>query len=730
MQLPMLVLWLVLLTLGGVVDCHAADSLLGPVEELSVLDGFATNSSGLWTAKSGGNVDFKLAFGRAIPGVVDSALEIDFAKKNPGETAPGQNWFALQRQLPPGSLGQNEDGIRLLMGAPAGGQWWIRVELRVGGETYQHVIEPIYPPRATTEHLVPFAEFSSAGHPLTREKASRVDGLGFSLSANGPSIYLEKITTYRQQAYYSWLKLETTHATNNIFEPGQQVLASLTPGGAVPGSAKAFRYEVTDFFQQVAMAGKRALAGTASYQMDLTPKKSGFYEVRAYWLNAAGKDIENRSCLLSEGTLPPGLQTFAVMPRTVAQNIESFKANGTNAFFGLHGDFMGLADLMGLSWRLDYTRWGFLEPNRPDRSKGVAPWAAESLAHEPARPPYQLAILPLCGNFAPPDWARNKSAKATPYANWEDYAAMLRDYVAVKKHLYPHMKPRIYGVAWEVNLNMPPDNFWPPYTPADVVELHRRTCETIKQADPDAIMLGPCSSNLSPDWFEALFKAGVLEYVDGIETHGYSNGTFFPEDNDYPGKLEKLRQLMRQYHHGRALPIYVTEAAFRGMLGSQIVYRTQAQVMTRLAIILKGEGVKVFLPFYGIDYDRDGWWGFCFNSEMNDNPWATRRISPKPTVNAMATCAGVLEAAVPVKRVQNLGTGVWAYLFQRDGTRILAVWTPGKETTIHLRVGTFEKVRVLDIMGENGEQRIKAGVLDLVVGASPKYVIGVGATVD
>jgi len=51
------------------------------------------------------------------------------------------------------------------------------------------------------------------------------------------------------------------------------------------------------------------------------------------------------------------------------------------------------------------------------------------------------------------------------------------------------------------------------------------------------------------------------------------------------------------------------------MLGSKIIHRTQAQFLARLAIILKGEGVRVFLPFYGIDYDRDGWWGFVSTSK-------------------------------------------------------------------------------------------------------------------
>lgn len=92
------------------------------------------------------------------------------------------------------------------------------------------------------------------------------------------------------------------------------------------------------------------------------------------------------------------------------------------------------------------------------------------------------------------------------------------------------MRPRIYGVAWEMNLNMPPDNIGPPYTPGDVVELHRRVRQTIRETDPDGMFIGPCPSNLNPAWMESIFKAGLLEHVGGIESHGYSDGGFTPEE--------------------------------------------------------------------------------------------------------------------------------------------------------------------------------------------------------
>jgi len=308
--------------------------------------------------------------------------------------------------------------------------------------------------------------------------------------------------------------------------------------------------------------------------------------------------------------------------------------------------------------------------------------------------------------------------------NWDDYLPMVRDYVTVEKHLYPHMHPRIYGIAWEVNLNMPPDNLGPPHTPADVVELHRRVREVIKAADPDSLVLGPCPSNLNPKWMETIFDAGLLEYVDAIESHGYADRGFAPEENDYPGKLAAIRESMRK--HRRELPIYITEAGIRGMLGSKIIYRQQAQFITRLAIILKGEGVRVFLPFYGIDYDRDGWWGICFNLEVDGkSPWSTQRISPKPAVNALATCAGVLEGARPVRRVRGLGENVWAYLFDRQGTAVLALWSATGQSRVSVPVRHTTSVEVLDIMGHVNHVAVEKESLEFSIDGSPQYVVGV-----
>jgi hypothetical protein len=700
--------------------------LLGPVEELKVLDDFTAQSQPDWKLSDGSNVGHRFEAGRNIPGIANSLGQVQLLIKDSQDRVPGHNWFTMRRPLPLGSITPDASGIRLVMGSQPAAQWWINVSLRVGKETYSHVIEPTYPSRALIEHAIPFNDFKVEGRALSTAQVGAIDEIRLDTSVPSATLYLDRITTYRQQTYSSWLSYATSHPHHNIFQPGESVQVTLAPGGSLPSAARSIRYEVQDFNEHVTAAGTIPLTSTNARTLDLTPKVPGYYELRAFWADEQGKDLEDRSCILAEGSLPAGLATFSLLPRSVTQNIERFKTLGTNAFFGLHGDFHGLGDLIGLAWRFDYSLWSSLETQKPDRSQGMAPWAAERIKNEPPRPEYRFHILPFAGNFGVVGWAKEKASKTPPYMDWEDYLPMVRDYVTVEKHLYPHQHPRIYGVAWEVNLNMPPDNLGAPHTPADVVELHRRAREVIRATDPDSLVIGPCPSNLNPKWMDTIFAAGLLEYVDAIESHGYADQGFAPEENDYPGKLAAIRGSMRR--HKRELPIYITEAGIRGMLGSKIIYRQQAQFLTRLAIILKGEGVRVFLPFYGIDYDRDGWWGLCFNLEVDaKSPWSTQRISPKPAVNALATCAGVLEGARPVQRVDGLGQDVWAYVFNRQGASILALWSTSDQMRVSVPVRETASVEVLDIMGHPNRVTPENGALDLFADGSPKYVLGVDA---
>ncbi len=670
----------------------AQTHVLGPARDVSVLEDFDKSAGSRWVARFGSNVTARTTFGHALPGIATTLVLATPRIVDPADREASHNWYALKRSgALPADLPNEFDGFRLVIGSGGQKQWWLSMTV-VGadGKRYSRLVfDAILPSGRLIECLLPLDTFMAGSDILTAETVRSAREIEYAFSVPGADIYLDRIAVYRRARMTGWLDFATSHPNNNLFERGEKVEMRFTVGGDPPSAAHGFRWEIRDLAGRIALAGHRALNGARSHSIPAPVARHGYYEVRAWWTDRAGKSIGTESCIRGEGTVPEGIGTFAVLPSTVNENKRALLKLGRAAFFGLHGDFHGLADRIGLAWRFGYEKWPWLEPARPDRLSGIAEWAARRLSEPPA-PLHTQHILPFRGNMAEevPLWARGPDGVAPPFADWDDYLAMVRDAVKVEKHRYPHMKPRIYGCAWEANLNMPPYNATlPPHTPEQLAELFRRSRAAIRAEDPTGLVIGPCPSVMDTAWFETMFKAGLLDHVDAIETHGYSEGAWDPEENDYPGKLARLRSLMLRYG-GKTLDVYCTELGQPGILGATIVHRSQAERMVRTSVILKGEGVRVFMPFYGIDFDRVGYWGFLFNLDVDapEGPWAARRVTPKPMVTAMAACARMLEGTRPVRRLRSLGEGVWAYVFADRDRRITVAWTPGKPRMVRVPV--------------------------------------------
>lgn len=700
--------------------------VLGPIEELGLVEDFTTDRQPLWVGKGGANVKFSTQAGYELPGVAGTLLRIELGKHDPSVKEPGANWFRVDRaDLPDGLVSPEADGLRLMLGSHFETRWWIQLVLTVeGGQSFSKVIcDGALPAGPMIEHNVPFSDLTANGQAMTAAQATKLRGISLISSTPTAVLYVDRITTYRQERFTGWLDLTADHAENQIYQRGERVNLTFTIGGTPPAEAKGFRYEIGDYHGEVTGGAKVALTAAKAYSVDATPTTHGYYEVKAFWTGVDGRDLSDKSCLRAEGTMPTGLSTFAVLPCTIDENIAMFRRLRDQAYFGIHGDFLGIGDLIGLSWRFGYSGWKWLEPKQPDRSNGPAEWAAKAIANG-AQPEYQVHILPMRPNLSGeiPAWAKREGPEAPAFANWDDYLAFLRDAVKVEKARYPHQNPRLYGGAWEINLNMQPYVSQQPEWQADeVADLFRRTREVVKAEDPEGQLLGPCPSVLNLEWYERVFQAGVLPYLDGIETHGYMEGAWQPEENDYPGRIARLKALMRQYNHGRELPIYITEIGQNGLLGARKTYREQAAHMVRMAILCKGEGVRVFLPFYGIDYSPTSLYGFLFNKDVAPNPWGTRRCAPKPLVNGFAACVQALEGTSPEAKLEGLGDDVYGYTFRGEGGTVTAVWTTGEARVV--KVPAQGRVRVMNFLGHVVEAKAVNGAVEVMVGGGPSYVM-------
>src|SRR5579859_1496790 len=171
----------------------APNTLLGPVEELGMLDDFATSSKSLWKISVGSNVDCRFETGINIPGIANSLGELELKNKDPQDGEAGHNWASMQRALPAGAITKEATGIRLVLGSQPAAQWWINVALHAGTETYSHVIEPTYPNRTMIEQVIPFEEFKSSGRSLDRSQAAAIDEIKLDTSVPKATLLIDRI---------------------------------------------------------------------------------------------------------------------------------------------------------------------------------------------------------------------------------------------------------------------------------------------------------------------------------------------------------------------------------------------------------------------------------------------------------------------------------------------------------------------------------------------------------
>jgi len=100
-------------------------------------------------------------------------------------------------------------------------------------------------------------------------------------------------------------------------------------------------------------------------------------------------------------------------------------------------------------------------------------------------------------------------------------------------------------VIWEI-WNEPNITFWKPKPEVrQYTALALATIKAIREADPNAIVVGPATSEVPVPFLEEFFKSGVLEHLDAVSVHPYRNYSKPPETavDDY----KKLRALIERY---------------------------------------------------------------------------------------------------------------------------------------------------------------------------------------
>lgn len=164
-----------------------------------------------------------------------------------------------------------------------------------------------------------------------------------------------------------------------------------------------------------------------------------------------------------------------------------------------------------------------------------------------------------------------------------------------------HFKGR--RIIWEI-WNEPNISFWKPKPDVkQYTTLAVATAKAIRQADPNATVIGPATSEVPLPFLEAFFAAGALAHLDAVSVHPYRSYKKGPETavEDYA----KLRALIDRYAptpEKKRMPIISGEWGY-STFSKGVSLETQAAFAVRqqLANLLAGVPISIWY-----DWKNDG----------------------------------------------------------------------------------------------------------------------------
>lgn len=406
-------------------------------------------------------------------------------------------------------------------------------------------------------------------------------------------------------------------------------------------------------------------------------------------------------------------------PTVRANNIPSLvlpAGVGVNIHFTRdHAQDLDLIAAAGFKWVREDFFWGGIE-----RSKGEYDWSDydDLVAQLEKRGLHAYFILdysnPLYEGDVlatnPVTHAVEKHSTASPQ-HPESIEAFASWAAAAAKHFHGR------GVIWEI-WNEPNISFWKPRPDADqYATLALATCRAIRKADPQATIVGPASSGFDWKFLETVFKAGLLEYLDGVSVHPYRPPKRPPESAaaDY----RRLRALIEKYAPPeKNIPILSGEWGYSSNTrGVSLAQQANFIARQQLSNLLNGVPVSIWY-----DWKNDG-----TDPAENEHNFGTVTpdLKPKPAYTAIQTLTRELAGCRLEHRVDTGNTNDFVLVFSRGGRQAkVAAWTIEGADEAALPVGKTLGKEFSFVNGAGQEEKVESenGRLLVPLDGDPKYV--------
>ncbi len=272
-------------------------------------------------------------------------------------------------------------------------------------------------------------------------------------------------------------------------------------------------------------------------------------------------------------------------------------------------------------------------------------------------------------------------------------------------------------ILWEI-WNEPNIGFWKPKP--DVRQytiLGLAAAKAVREADPNATVIGPATSEVPVKFLEDFLAAGALAHLDAVSVHPYRSYKKGPETaaEDYA----KLRALIEQHAPTpakKSLPIISGEWGYSTFTNKGISLQMQAAFLVRQQLANLYAGVPISIWY---DWKNDG--ADLAEREQNFGV-VTHDLQPKPAYLALQTLTRGLSGYRIEKRLATSNTNDWVLLLSKGPERKLAAWT-----TVETHLATVGGLNCTSVnsvsgVGKVAEAKLEQDSLSLTLTAMPQYV--------
>ncbi len=275
-------------------------------------------------------------------------------------------------------------------------------------------------------------------------------------------------------------------------------------------------------------------------------------------------------------------------------------------------------------------------------------------------------------------------------------------------------------IIWEI-WNEPNISFWKPKPNAQQYStLALATAKAVREADPNATIIGPATSEVPVKFIEEFFAAGALAHLDAVSVHPYRSYKKGPETavEDY-AKLRALIERHAATPEQKSLPIISGEWGYSTFTNKGVSLETQAAFLVRqqLANLLAGVPISIWY-----DWKDDG----TDPKEREHNfGTVTHDLQPKPSYTALQILTRELSGFRIEHRLAAGSSNDFVLLLRNGaGARKLAAWTTVEPhaITIEEQMNNVRSVSAIHGDGPAADVKLEQGRLSLTLGAMPQYV--------